>query len=219
MANPAQLLLNQLRAWNKANQSAQKAREPLNWTAHRIAVRHLDAIDELLAQLEQAGRNTTVFRRHYPTWCQIVFTYPNGWTAQNSAAINQTALEHLENLADRLDDYVPTLRPGGLDEIQSYAEGILQLLDEDDTLDQLLKLHIGQVVAHLNWCVNNYGAVGDFDLQEAVERLASSILRAWSASGHKDWWRAKADKFVWPFMVNMIAAIPGNALAQLILGH
>ncbi len=134
--------------------------------------------------------------------------------------MNGTALEHLENLADRLDDFVPTVRPGGLDDIRSYAEGIGQLLDEDDTIaNDLLKLHVKQVIAHLNWCIDNYNAVGDFDLQEAVERLASSMIRAAAASGHKDWWKARMDTFVWPFVVNVIAAIPGNALAQLMLGQ
>jgi hypothetical protein len=60
------------------------------------------------------------------------------------------------------------------------------LLDEDDTIDQLLKMHVKQVIAHLNWCIDNYDAVGDFDLQEAVERLASAIIRAAGTSKSKD---------------------------------
>jgi hypothetical protein len=42
------------------------------WLQHRIAVRHLDAIDELLRQMEAIDRNTTVFRRHYQSWGSLV---------------------------------------------------------------------------------------------------------------------------------------------------
>jgi hypothetical protein len=198
MANPAQLLLNKLNSWRStsAQQSAETTRgiragSNHKWLQHRIAVRHLDAIDELLNQMDAAGRNTTVFRRHFQSWGDMVFAYPNGWRGQGTASMDQTALEHLENLADRLDDFVPTLRPNGLGDIRAYAQGIKELLAEDPSIDHLLKLHVGQVIAHLLWCVDNYEAVGDFDLQEAVERLASAIIRAAAASSWKDRWKEK----------------------------
>lgn len=224
MANPAQLLLDQLRSWHNPSQQVApvNARE-LNsaehdWLTHRIAVRHLDAIDELLQQMEDAARNVRVFRGHLQAWGNMVFSFPNGWTQNGTATMDQTALDHLENLADRLVDFVPAVRPGGLDEIRDYANGIRELLDEDDTIDGLLKMHVKQVIAHLNWCIDNYDAVGDFDLQEAVERLASAVIHAASSSKWKDRWKSAMDTFVWPFVVSMVAAIPGSALAQLALG-
>jgi hypothetical protein len=153
MANPAQLLLNKLNSWRStsAQQSAETTRgiragSNHKWLQHRIAVRHLDAIDELLNQMDAAGRNTTVFRRHFQSWGDMVFAYPNGWRGQGTASMDQTALEHLENLADRLDDFVPTLRPNGLGDIRAYAQGIKELLAEDPSIDHLLKLHVGQVI-------------------------------------------------------------------------
>jgi hypothetical protein len=223
MANPAQLLLNQLRDWRRPHPATAEQVRGINltsdWLIHRTAVRHLDAIDELLNQMAAAGRNTSVFRRHFPAWNQMVFSYPNGWRAPGSAGMDDTALEHLENLADRLEDFVPTVNPGGLDDIRAYASRIRTLLDEDDSVDEMLKLHVRQVIAHLNWCVDNYDAVGDFDLQEAVERLLAATVRATAASGWKDRWIATMNTVVWPFGVHMIAAIPATALAQLALGH
>ena len=226
MANPAQLLLNKLNSWRGTAQKSAETARGINpgghhdWLEHRMAVRHLDAIDELLNQTAAAGRNTNVFRRHFQTWGDMILAYPNGWRAPGSAVMDQTALEHLENLADRLDDFVPTLNPNGLDDIRGYADGIRDLLDEDDSLDDLLKLHVKQVIAHLNWCIDNYDAVGDFDLQEAVERLLAATVRATAESSRKDRWIATAwNAVVWPFGVHMISAIPATALAQLALGH
>lgn len=219
MANPAQLLLDLLRSWNKTF-TAEKARVEGRgnpWLDHRIAVRHLDAIEELLRQMADAGRNTSVFQRTFPAWEQTVFAYPRGWQAQGSGAIDPTTLDHLENLADRLNDFVPSVREGGLEEISNYADGVSAALDSDTSLDPLLKLHVRQVVTHLKWCVDHYGQVGDFDLQEATERLASAVIRAAANSTDKSKWKAVADTFVWPFAVNIVAAIPGSALAALVL--
>jgi hypothetical protein len=226
MANPAQLLLNQFASWQPRPQPnqpqiAEKARAHAisnNWLGQRIAVRHLDAIAELLDQIEQAGRSVRVYRQQYPTWCAMVFAYPNGWRPQGSATLDRTALDHLEGLADRLRDFVPTVNSGGLDQLRDYAASIGELLTEDDSIDDFFKLHARQVIAHLVWCLDNYDAVGDFDLQEAVERLTATIVGAAARSQRKDRWATAASTFVWPFAVNVLAAIPGNALAQLALG-
>lgn len=188
------------------------------WLDFRIAVRHLDAIDDLLDQMAGAGRNVSVFRRYFNMWEQIVFAYPRGWQVPGSGATDSTSLDHLENLADRLQDFVPTVKPDGLDQIRDYATKVDEALTEDDSIDPLLKLHARQVVAHLQWCIENYDKVGDFDLQEAIERLASSVLRAAANSTNESRWRTVMDGWVWPFVVNVAAAIPGSALAQYALG-
>jgi hypothetical protein len=71
--------------------------------------------------MDAAGRNVSVFRRHYQAWGDLVFAYPNGWKQTGTAVTDQTALDHLENLADRLVDIVPAVRAGGLDDIREYA--------------------------------------------------------------------------------------------------
>ncbi|WP_301120318.1 hypothetical protein [Mycolicibacterium fortuitum] len=223
MANPAQLLHDQLISWRgPQTTSASQVRQAAisdDWLGHRIAVRHLDAIDELLNQMTTAGRNVRVYRGQFPNWCAAVFAYPSGWQGQGSAQMNSTALDHLESLADRLIDFVPTVKPGGLEEVREYVESIRQLLDEDQTItDPNLIMHVKRVIAHLMWCVDNYDAVGDFDLQEALERLAAAVVRAGAASGDKERWRGHMDRWVWPFGVNAQGVIPATALGQLALG-
>jgi len=75
------------------------------------------------------------------------------------------------------------------------------------------------VIEHLNWCIDNYSAVGDFDLSAAVEHLAATVIRVASTSRARERWTFFLNNFVWPFSVNVVAAIPGNALAQLALGR
>jgi hypothetical protein len=55
-------------------------------------------------------------------------------------------------------------------------------------------MHVRQFVAHVIWCVDNYDAAGDFDLQGAVERPAASILRRAKGS-QKDKWKERVNTF------------------------
>lgn len=212
MANPAQLLLTYLTHLRENQSSA------ANLTHQRIAARHIDAIAELLDQMDAAQIKTILFRRYFDHWAQLVFTHPHGWQQGNARHRDDTALEHLEHLADRLDGLVPKLRDNGLDEIRAYTEELAAFVDEDDSIDPLLRLHVKQVIAHLDWCIENYDAVGDFDLQDAIERLIASMVRAAATSTHRERWKEWLDRIVWPFGVNVASALPAQALIQLALG-
>ncbi|EPQ73151.1 hypothetical protein MMMB2_3923 [Mycobacterium marinum MB2] len=69
------------------------------------------------------------------------------------------------------------------------------------------------------WCIDNYEIVGDFDLGEAVERLAATVVRVASASDQENLpkWHVVINGFVWPFAINVLAAIPSAGLTQLAL--
>lgn len=212
MANHAELLHATLARWS----SDQHYPDPAD---HRTAVRHLDAIEELLGQMDDVGLKTDVFRRHFIKWSTLTLRHPNDWGTQTAQKLTDTAaLEHLENLAEWFRTLVPTVMGDGLDQIRRYVDGVRDLLDVDDSLDPLLKQHAKQVIAHLIWCVDNYDAVGDFDLQAAMERLIATMVRSAGASDKRDRWRDLLNGFVYPFGTQVAAAIPAQALIQLALG-
>lgn len=225
MANPAELLLAQFAVWRSsqtANDSADHARQPTGdgWLAHRVAVRHLEAIDQLLDELAAAGRNVGVYRRYTPRWWAIVFAYPSGWSGAGTAAMDAGVLEHLETLADLLQNYVPAVRDGGLDEVTQYADLVAETLVADDSIPESLRLHAMEVVGHLRWCVDHYSIAGDFELQDALERLAATVLRVTLHSSEENrsrMWGPVMSNWVWPFVTNIVAAIPASALAMVAL--
>lgn len=225
MANPAELLLSQYQAWSNPanNATANNVRGPTAdlWLTHRVAVRHLEALTQLLDELAAAGRNVNVYRRYLPSWWAIAFAHPHGWSAGGSANINAGELEHLENLADLLQGYVPAVRDGGLDEVSAYADLVANTLADDTSIPQNLRAHAMEVVGHLRWCVEKYSIVGDFELQEALERLAATVLRVAANSSDENkstMWGPIMTNWVWPFATNMVAAIPASALVMLALG-
>lgn len=67
MANPAELLLAQFRQWDARQNAASQARDQdiqAGFEGHLMAARHLDAIGELLSELEATGQNVTVYKDH-----------------------------------------------------------------------------------------------------------------------------------------------------------
>lgn len=218
MANPAALLHVLLTNWRTGypNDFAPQYDQ-------RMAARHIDAIASLLDEMDMSGRRTDHYRKHFDQWCHLTLHHPHGWAPPQKTHIDDIALEGLDHLGDRLDDIVAKIQPGGLDQLRGYADSARALLDEDEDLDPLLKQHVRQVIAHLVWCIDNYAAVGDFALEDAVERLISCIVRT-AATFEKDdtanrsKWKEWMDRIAWPFAVNIVAAIPSNALSQLALG-
>jgi hypothetical protein len=218
MANPAELLHEKLTRWRaNASHHADPAEQ-------RIAVRHLDAIEELLDQMDDAKIKTTLYRQYFDKWVALTLHNPQGWQNQkNLKHIDDSALENLEHLADRLDNgLVLKLQDGGLDALRAYSSDVRALLDEDESIPPLLRQHVKQVIAHLDWCIDNYAAVGEFHLQDAVERLIAAMIRATAASKRKDRWRDKLNTVAWPFVGNVAAqiaaAVPTQLAIQAMLG-
>lgn len=223
MANPATLLLERLRSWHSDDENVsadgirQMGEAATSWPAHALAVQHLREIEQILDFLRQRGRNVSVYDSHLSSWYGAVFAYPNGWVDRGTARISAGALLHLETLADRLDDYVPAVTDGGLEQIRSYLDNVVSVLATDESLPEALKIHVNDVISHVRWCIDNYQIVGDFSLQEAIERLSGSIIRAAANSDDKARWKTVVEQFVWPFTVSVIAAIPQAGLVQLAL--
>lgn len=220
MANPAQLLHTQLVNWrgphNTSAASARGLNNGENWQDHELAVRHLREIDELLRLLESQGRNMRVYREAFPTWYRMVFAFPRGWSGSGTAAMDSKSLDTLEMLAERLEGVVPTVDADGLDRINRYIESVSAVLAEDTSLPAALRAHVNDVIAHVRWCVDNYATVGDFSLQDALERLAGAVVRGAANSTNKSKWKNVVNNIVWPFAVNMMAAIPAAELAALV---
>jgi hypothetical protein len=216
MSNPATLLYETLARWRPSNSYA----DP---TEQRIAIRHLDAIAELLNQMDGAGHKTHFYRRYYDHWVTLTLHHPHEWQrGAGSQHIDNSALENLELLADRLDSLVPVIQDGGLDQLRAYAQEANDIIDADGDVPPMLKMHVKQVITHVFWCINNFDAVGEFDLQDAIQRLLGAMMTAAKTADMsgpmKDRWKTWLNGLVFPFSVNVMSAVPAQALVQLMLG-
>ena len=222
MANPAQLLLNQFHAWRNDQTTADKARnmrtQPEAWIQHRVAVRHIDALDEILTEMDAQGKNVAVYRSQLPTWTGIVFGWPYGWGQANSGRIDTTALHHLETLAGRLEDYLPAADDAGRERTRALVEAVRAAIEGDDSLPADLRIHLAQMADQLGWCLDRYDITGDFELKNAIDRLLITIGVTAQRSKNGGVWTTIANEFVSPYIVGTAAQITGSAMLMLITG-
>lgn len=217
MANPAELLWQTFEQWHKPGpqSNARDTRADHTLAAHRMAVRQLDAIDALLGQLESAGRNTSVYRRHFPNWVRIVFNYPNNWIGNGSANIDQNARDHLSTLADVLSTVVPKAAIEKFDELRTFLDGLEEAIEQDESLPQDAKAYARVTIRGVRQSLDNYATEGDYRLQEVLEQLLGMLVRVAAKSRNRERFQWFFTNFVYPFVVNQAPALPIAGLLEL----
>ena len=139
MANPAELLYDQLERWNApANQNVSRHRridsdrtQALH--EHEIAMDHVSSIRELLDTLGQTGDETVdEFRRELPNWTAMVLSLPGGWgTAE---LFDPHSLQLPRILRQNLRRLVPQYEQSQVEAIRQGVEDVLQLLKQDGSI-------------------------------------------------------------------------------------
>lgn len=189
------------------------------WADHRRAVHHMEQLGELLNQLEAAGRDVGIYRRYYVQWWDVVFAWESsGWKATGSGRIDDTLLEPLQLLADMLRVYKPGIKPGGLEALRKYAGKVQEIVNEDDSVPPDMRIHVREVVSHVLRCIDEYEKEGDFSLQDAVERLVATVVRAAANSSEENrrMWGPAMSNIVWPWIVGFTASLPSSALSAVL---
>lgn len=227
MSNPARLLLTQFEQWKVGSTSTTSAQQrgidgPFTdeWGSLRRAFGHIAAIERLLDELAANGAIVTVYRKYLNAWTAAAATYPRGWDAQSKGEMLEVYLEHLSTLADRLDEFVPTLDDGGLESISKLVQDAAQLLSEDPSIPRDLRDHLTGVLLHTKRCVDEYDLLGDYEVARAVDELIATIGRSAHQSSESNRWTEMMNKFGWPFASGAAANILANpAIQQLLPGN
>lgn len=221
MANPAALLYAQLMAWHSDStaDNARGTRDTDAWVRHRLAVRHLDAIDEILAEMQTQGKGgINLYQQMHIQWTHAVFAWPHGWGSPNSGKINMTALHHLDTLAGRLDDYLPAADDAGRERTRALVNEVQAAIDSDDSLPDEMKIHLRQMAEQLGWCLDNYAITGDFELKNAIDRLLITIGVTAQKSTQPGRWTTMVNTFVYPFVTSTAAQLTGRGIFMLLTG-
>lgn len=118
-----------------------------------------------------------------------------------------------------MQNWVRVLQPGGLEQIQAFVDDIKQTA-KTGVDDPQLATHLRNVLSHLDWCINNFSQVGEFELDKALSQLASTVLlidRNESTEERPSRFRRFMDNWVNPFTVGAIAGLTGNVASHAIV--
>jgi hypothetical protein len=184
MANPAELLYDQLTRWNNrapnrsnalhrglAGNFDTAARE------HEIAMGHISAIRELVetaALADDAAADE--FRAEIPKWTGMVLSFPAGW--QGYGNFDTNSLQLLRILRRDLKAYVPTYTPDQIDSVRNALATTLELLRRDGTIKGALAIYLTNLLNHLRQVLDEYDLRGDFDLARATTLLRETVRTA-----------------------------------------
>lgn len=219
MANPAELLFNQLSKWRASDKTALKARPDTNDLAlHRRAIQNLNDIRSLLLAMQNAGKRVGVWNRAFPRWTQIIFCYPHAWRDDGSGSIEQKDLDDLETLIDALDPYVTKLDESSFQNFRNYLDEIENTLEEDDSLDEHLKESVRIAVRNVREAFDQFTTVGDYRTDEALKSLLAQISLVMVKSHKKNKWEKILNSWVFPYAVNQFPPLdPGNGLLTMLM--
>lgn len=231
MGNPAELLLQQFKAWSEPAATAKSSRGLDNderedaLSQHVEAMEHIRVLAEIVDLLEHTGRRTDRYRRAIPVWTQAVLAFPHGWeeAGANAKLFPIGALDTLEGLADAIDHSVPALVAEPQSKAWAILEEISDLFSAVPDIDERLSAYAHHLLLHVRDCLNDFQNVGAFDLRESVMRLWVVLKAAEgdaSKAANKSQFRSFAEQ-VWPAtFAGLLSGIPqaGLAIAQLTQG-
>ncbi|BBZ74386.1 hypothetical protein MPRS_54790 [Mycobacterium paraseoulense] len=187
------------------------------WILHRLAVRHIGALEEILREMSARGKDVRVWEGAFAIWSQVVFAWPRGWGGQNTGGIDKTSLDHLQTLASWLDDYLPKADAAGLERTGRLVDDVLNAVNDDDSLPADMKIHLRQMCDQLRWCLDGYSQTGDFELKVAIDRLLITVGQsAQHSSTFRDKVTVVVNTFVYPFVVGTLAQVTGGAILSVL---
>lgn len=231
MANPAELLLRQLRAWDNPAKTPPSKHRKLDTAEraehlrhHEIAMAHVSAIRELLGVLAATtGVDYSIYEKAIPQWTEMILNYPHAWNPQSSVptkSFNPTALAHLQTLAPQIDRVVPSYTDQERASLRTTFDDIATLLGEDDSLPTQMRTHFALMIGHMRQTLLEYDISGDFELYRANVALKSLVDVATKNSKSRDRkprWRQIGKELVFPTVVPM-AIESASVYAQYQLG-
>lgn len=217
MANPAELLYQQLTEWidpeSRDTSQARHLPHPEAWAAHRRAVNLLDQIEEALDfARDQAGQPMTMARHHLPDWTAMVFSWPEGWNTP-ADSLDPAVMEPLFTTAEMLQTVVPEFAPGGADALAVFLQVVDAKLSD---ADPFLQKHARRVIRHIAGLLDDWEILGEFRITTALRDL-ELILEELAKQQPKDPFLRKAGRFLWGVFLpgvasSMLADVAGDQL-------
>ena len=119
----------------------------------------------------------------------------------------------LEWVASLLVESVPASTPEHREAVRSIVQEARSLLRADGSLPERMRLHLLQLLLHVEDVLDRYEVMGDSALEDAVERLFGAMRVAESRSEDPGRWRSFWEKWIVPAGVAILGGSPGTILS------
>lgn len=189
--------------------------ERSNWKFDDIWRALLDVQDRVEVWAKQ-GKDVTAFRHAIPIWRSAINARTDEKLQTTEMGVPPVSTGDLGVLrwASSLINETPlAVSVNKRDDIAKALGKLKKLLAEDGSLPPELRLHIASLILHVEDTMHRWEFVGDFAVEDAIERLFGALRTAEAASSDPTAWQKFWTDWGQPIAVAALGGAPQTVLA------
>ncbi len=217
MKNPASDLHHQLTIWYNAHgptrdRSIGSVRDDRSDNFQKLigASVLLREIWEVLDEWEEAGSDVEIHRRHFPSWAQMVYSYPHGWTGAitGNAAYPPGAMDTLKMLSLLVDaSNHGFIAPAATEKILDFLAAVQESMDSDEAMTAEFRSYIGSLITAIRRALDHEDVIA---LRDDLWRLWCTVPAAYQRSKTPGAWQHALDWFDEEQLRNTLSNVAGG---------
>ena len=175
MTNPAKALYDILAAWKQLSTSNDEVRRlgsQDGWEQQFRAIELLKDINQLITIAENEGEDVTAARETFPRWRNMVFAYPEGWSASSANTINEADMRLLSMFQGTVGKYVPEFTDDGKQYLEDFLDIVLSKLED---AEPYFKNYAYRLVNHIRGVLEEWEYCAEFRISGAMQDLKNLI--------------------------------------------
>lgn len=206
MTNPAKALYDILAAWKKASTSNGEVRRlgsQDGWEQQFRAIELLKDINQLITIAENEGEDVSAARETFPRWRNMVFAYPDGWSASSVNTINDADMLLLSMFQGTVSKYVPEFTDDGRQYLEDFLDLVLSKLED---AEPYFKNYARRLVNHIRGVLEEWEYCAEFRVSGAMQDLKNLIDYLAEQQPDEPLWQTAKNGFSVFFKTGLLAA-------------
>lgn len=206
MTNPAKALYDILAAWKEISTSNDEVRRlgsQDGWGQQFRAIELLKDINQLITIAEDEGEDVSAAREAYPRWRNMVFAYPDGWSASSANTINEADMLLLSMFQGTVSKYVPEFTDDGKQYLKDFLDIVLSKLED---AEPYFKNYAYRLVSHIRGVLEEWEYCAEFHIEGAMQDLKNLIDYLAEQQPEDTFWQKAKNGFGGFFKTGLITA-------------
>ena len=206
MTNPVEALYDILAAWKQSsfsNASMRQLDSQDGWEQQLRAIELLKDIDQLITIAKNEGVDVSAARETFPRWRNMVFAYPDGWSASSANTINEADMLLLSMFQGTVSKYVPEFTDDGKQYLEDFLDIVLSKLED---AEPYFKNYAYRLVNHIRGVLEEWEYCAEFRIEGAMQDLKNLIDYLAEQQPEDTFWQKAKNGFSGFFKTGLITA-------------
>lgn len=206
MTNPVEALYDILAAWKQSsisNASMRQLDSQDGWEQQLRAIELLKDINQLITIAKDEGEDVSAARETFPRWRNMVFAYPDGWSASSANTINDADMLLLNMFQGTVSKYVPEFTDDGKQYLEDFLDIVQSKLED---AEPYFKNYAYRLVSHIRGVLEEWEYCAEFRISGAMQDLKNLIDYLAEQQPEDTFWQKAKNGFSGFFKTGLITA-------------